>query len=422
MRYGPVITKVYGATFDHVVLPSRLIRGVVRDKRTGRPVVGVGIRADGTTHSTRSDSEGRYELLGYPKSSEGYRVTFSPAGQQYFSASVSFPDTPGLGPVQADMELVGGLLAKGRVTHHVTGKPIAGAMVHYNPLFPNPSVRLLGPEGAGIIPCSWTETGPDGSYSLVVLPGPGALGFRAPSSKETFMPALVTTQELKDFFKDNADHGNEDTLMIQRDVNSWTVEVQDQYNHLLLINPTKKDKTLRRDVALQPARQLRGKVVGPDGKRPGKVTAHNLAPGIFSQPLEADTFTVEGLNPRRPRHLVFIDKDRKHGAFVTVKGEAKEPLTVRLEECGSVAGRLLDQDGRPVAGATVRLGTESLRYFGLVRVKTNREGRFRFDGLVPGQKHQVRFGLPPVGQYLLTEFTLKPGESKDLGDCQEPME
>jgi hypothetical protein len=42
------------------------------------------------------------------------------------------------------------------------------------------------------------------------------LGFRAQSPKEIFMPALVTREELKDFFKDDQDHGNEDTLHTQR--------------------------------------------------------------------------------------------------------------------------------------------------------------------------------------------------------------
>src|SRR5262249_24564579 len=162
----------------------------------------------------------------------------------------------------------------------VTGKPIAGARVHYNPLYPNPAVRVFGPNGAGTLPCSWAEVGPNGSYSLVVLPGPGALGFSADSPKETFMPALVTSQELKDFFKDDEFQGNEDMLKIQAGVNSHTAVGQGQYNHLLLINPGEKEETLTRDVALQPAPPVRGKVVGPDGKRLAGVTAYNLAPGI----------------------------------------------------------------------------------------------------------------------------------------------
>src|SRR5262249_46493434 len=145
-------------------------------------------------------------------------------------------------------------------------------------------------------------------------------------------------------------------------------------------------------------------------------TAYRLDSGILSQILADDTFTVKGINPRRGHDLLFVDKDRKHGAFLTLKGEIKEPLTIRLEPCGSVTGRLLDQDGEPVAEAVVRLDADGPYDSGPAKVKTDKQGRFRFEGIVPGQRHQARFGPPPFGQYLYKPFTLKPGENKDLGD------
>jgi RNA polymerase sigma factor (sigma-70 family) len=414
---GPVFHPVYPATFDHVFQPSRLIRGVVRDKKTGRPIAGIRVDGYGTTDSATTDAEGRFTLDGFGKSAGGaYGMGVRPPGDRYFSRSVSFPDTPGLGPVEGEIELVSGILVKGRVTHHTTGKPIAGARVEYNPLLPNPFVRWFGPNGAGILPCSWTDTGPDGSYRLVVLPGPGALGFSARSPKETFMPAIVTAQELKDFFKDKEDHGNEDILRIQASENGFSAVGQSQYNQLLLINPGEKDETFTRDAALQPAKPIKGKVVGADGKPFIGATAYNLAPGILSQPLPDDKFTVEGVNPRRVRYLLFIDKDRKHGAFLSLKGEQREPLTVRLEPCGVATGRLLNQDGEPVAEAVARLDANGPYDSAPAKVKTDKQGRFRFEGIVAGQNHQARFGPGPYGQYLYKPFTLKAGESKDLGD------
>jgi protocatechuate 3,4-dioxygenase beta subunit len=414
---GQVFHPVYPATFDHVFQPSRLIRGVVRDKKSGRPIAGIRVDGYGTTDSATTDAEGRFTLDGFGKSAGGaYGMGVRPPGDRYFSRSVSFPDTPGLGPVEGEIELVSGILVKGRVTHHTTGKPIAGARVEYNPLLPNPFVRWFGPGGAGIQPCSWTDTGPDGFYTLVVLPGPGALGFSARSATETFMPAIVTTQELKDFFKDDVDHGNEDMLRIQADETGFSVVVQSQYNQLLLINPGEKDETLTRDAALQPAKPIKGKVVGPDGKPFAGAIAYNFGPGIAYGPLPDDTITVQGVNPRRVHYLLFHDKDRKHGAFLALKGEQKELLTVKLEPCGTATGRLLDQDGEPVAGAVVRLDTESPHDSAPAKVKTDKDGRFRYEGIVPGQNHQARFGPGPFGQYLFKPFTLKAGENKELGD------
>ncbi|HEV8058232.1 MAG TPA: hypothetical protein VGP68_00035 [Gemmataceae bacterium] len=415
-KYGPVITKVYGATFDHAVLPSRLIKGVIRDKKTGQPISRVGVRADGGIHRTQSDSEGRYELAGSPKNAQGYRVNFSSNGQLYFNTSILLHDSPGLDPIQGDLELVGGITAKGQVLHQVTGKPLAGVRVSYDPLYPNPYVRLLGSSEGFAMPRSWADTGPDGSYSLVVLPGPGVLGFSTHSPKEFFVPALVTTQQLERFFKDKENHGDEEMLWTQAGLNGHGVIGQEGYNQLLLINPAEKDESLTRDVALQPARPIIGKVVGPNGMRPDKVMAFSLAPQIMSETLKDDTFMIEGLHPRRTRQLVFTDKTRKHGALISVSGATKEPLIVRLENCGSAVGRLLDPEGQPVANAIVRLDTDELSDSAPARVKTDSAGRFRFNGLVPGQKHQARLGLPYGGQYLFKPFTLAAGENKDLGD------
>ncbi len=418
-RYAPGIVKAYGAAFEHTVAPSRLIRGVVRDKKTGRPVAGVEIR--GGYNRTQTDQEGRYELQGYVKTAEGYLVDASPVGQPYFSAGVRFPDTPGLDPIQGDIELVSGIPLHGRVTHALTSQPIARARVHYNPLYPNSfSDRLLGPNGAGTVPYSWTETRHDGSYSLVVLPGPGALGFEAHSPKETFMPALVSRQELKELFGDNGDHGDEDRLMIHAGGNSHTVVAQTQFHHLLLLNPEEKAESLTRDVTLQPARTLQGKIVGPDGEPLRGVTAFYTAPGVLSGPLDDDTFTVYGLNPRRTHHVLFEHKEKNVAAAVKLHGKMKEPLTVRLEPCGSVTGRLLDEDGQTAANTLVRAEPPNWLMFGTEppKVRTDRDGRFHIVGLVPGLRYQVRLGPRPFGQYLFAPVTLKPGESKDLGDVQ----
>jgi RNA polymerase sigma factor (sigma-70 family) len=419
-RYGAAYQEVYPATCHFISQPSRLIRGVVRDKNTGRPVAGVRVDGDGTTDHATTDAGGRFELRGIPKSERGYRVKVLPAGQRYFSRGLHIPDTPGLEPMDATIELVSGIVVKGRVTHGETGKPFAGIHVEYNPLFPNPlAVRSFGPDGPGIVPCSWTETGPDGSYAVVVVPGPGALGFRTQAPDGILMPALVTKAELKDLFKDNQYHGDENALYTQASENASSRMGQRQFNELLLIDPSEKEQTLTRDVALQPTKPLQGKVLGPDGQPFVGATAYNLAPGVVYQPLREDTFTVKGVNPRRTRYLFFVDQERKLGAFLALKGEVNEPLTIKLERCGSVSGRVLDQDGEPVVGGVVRLETDGPYDSSPANVKTDSQGRFRFAGIVAGQHHQARFGPQPfLGPYLYKPFTIKAGESKDLGDVR----
>jgi hypothetical protein len=48
-------------------------------------------------------------------------------------------------------------------------------------------------------------------------------------------------------------------------------------------------------------------------------------------------------------------------------------------------------------------------------VKTDKDGRFRFEGLVPGYKYPLgRLDLPRI----LAEVVVEPGKDKDLGDIK----
>src|SRR5206468_6294566 len=107
-----------------------------------------------------------------------------------------------------------------------------------------------------------------------------------------------------------------------------------------------------------------GTVYGPDdrplkGVRVTGLTAQELYSG---QTLPTAEFTVVGLDRRLPRLLGFYHQEQQLGAIVRVRVEDKGPLTVRLQKCGTLTGRLLSvqQDPRP-----------GIRLWGLVE-----EGRF----------------------------------------------
>jgi hypothetical protein len=116
---------------------------VVRDKESGKPMAGVLIWVQapigavispvGTNVSrftARTDREGTYELLGFPKS-ESYIVYARPDTGRHFAVGVRFKDREGLGPLMADIKVpAGALLFRGKVTDKRTGKPVPGARVH----------------------------------------------------------------------------------------------------------------------------------------------------------------------------------------------------------------------------------------------------------------------------------------------------
>jgi hypothetical protein len=120
--------------------------------------------------------------------------------------------------------------------------------------------------------------------------------------------------------------------------------------------------------------------------------------------LPGASFTVEGLNPRRTRQLVFDHREKGLGKVVTV-GAEEGPLTVRLEPCGVVVGRVVDREGKPVPGE--RIGFNPAKVKGSDR--TDEAGRFRVE-LVGGRTYLLvlrRDRLP---------FEVEPGRTRNLGD------
>jgi RNA polymerase sigma factor (sigma-70 family) len=405
--------RYYGASFDHVARPSRPIRGVIRDKATGKPVPGVEIGTFMGSEKAMADKEGRYELRGLPQIGH-YDLRVLPAnGQPYFGGTLRFDDTPGLEPVTADIELLSGIPLQGRVTDKATGQPVAGARVDYHPLFPNAEVGKLAPFTG---PSSEATTGPDGTFTLVVLAGPGVLGATGPR-QEAYMAPLVTVKDLRDFFKNRVawQQNNEEILKVAAGGASMGFIVQHEYHSLVLLDVEEKSRSLKRDLVLEPARTLKGSIVGPDGKPAVGITAHGLT-YRGSQTLKTESFTVQGLNPRRSRQLVFQDKEKRLGACLVLKGDESQPLVIKLQPCGSVTGRIVDPDGQPVAGLDIRIHHASLwTPQPNLHVTTGKDGRFRAEGLVAGAKYRVMEASYPA---LLRpqEVEVEPGKNEELGD------
>src|SRR5205807_2657288 len=98
--------------------------------------------------------------------------------------------------------------------------------------------------------------------------------------------------------------------------------------------------------------------------------------------------TLYALDPGRPRTVAIYHAERQLAAVLRVRGDEPGPLAVRLSPAGAVAGRVVDGDGQPVAGARVipvyrdGAGRELDRYLRRRRglLQTDAEGRFRLDG------------------------------------------
>jgi hypothetical protein len=273
-------------------------------------------------------------------------------------------------------------------------------------------------------PPSSALTGPDGSFAVTVLPGPGVLAAAA-QSPTSYRPALVTPKELEDFFKERPDSMNtQDALVVTPSgVPSARPMLlgQSQYHALALLNPGEKDKALERDLVLLPPLTRRGTVVDPDGKLVSGAAVYGLedagSPCVL---LRSTTFTVRRLHPARTRQLFLYHAERKLGRMLNLRGDDTEPLKIELQPCGSASGRLVDSGGKPLGGTTIQLyfaGPGQPRYFeplpGLAfEVTMDQDGRFRAEGLVPGWKYWM---LRPDVNFKV-EVTVASGKNTDLGD------
>ncbi len=135
---------------------------------------------------------------------------------------------------------------------------------------------------------------------------------------------------------------------------------------------------------------------------------------------------VRALEPSKSRRVIVYHEGRKLVGSAYLKGDESGPLTVRLEPWATIAGRIVDEDGRPRAGLEVNnlfsysIDPQPPADRGeLSAVPIGRDGHFRIERLVPGltygggasQGHMYRGDL-------FRDVTLAPGEVKDLGDLK----
>jgi hypothetical protein len=428
----------YAASFEYHVGPSKPIIGTVRDKRTGKPLAGMIVRGAGSPGGTIggteeagavTDARGRYRLTGVGKH-EMYWVAAERV--PYFNTTkLGVKDTAGLEPLVVDFDLERGVPVKGRLTDKVTGKPVKG-YVRFEALADNPNVKDYTELGLlHVMAVALGEVGPDGSFTVLAIPGRGLLCVRALDLDH--YPA--------------AEIPGWDGFLLRTVPGNLHPS---QFHAVVPIDaPEGEAKPLTCDIALEPGRTRTGTVVGPDGKPvagahvagltpvPRFPTASSGQPRAQAPGLKGADFTVLGLRPHGARNLVFFQPEKRLGKVQRVRGDGEGPVTVRLEPLGGLTGRVLDARGRPWAGLRVEASLtrviteykdlpweliENLGPMLTVVQTTDRDGRFHMDALLPGLKYNliVTEGEPkpgPVTAYK-EDLTVESGKTRDVGDLK----
>ena len=346
----------------------------------------------------------------------------------YFNVTKELSDTPGLEPITLDLELERGIEISGRLTDRATGKPVQGN-IHYFPLPDNPHrkdfVTLDGPHAYSYV---WGKTGQDGSFTVLAIPGPGVLVASAAEADRYVM--INTEQELH-----------------KLKINEFPV---DRCHALVRIDPREEDaRSLTCDIAVELGQVRQGSIVGPDGKPVEGVQVAGLSATKAPEVLSSATFSLTGLSASGKRLLIFLQREKHLGKVEIVSGKEDQALAVRLEPLAAITGRIGDEDGKPMPGLTISafpappghdfenlpqefhifqgvygLGPSVWLDFTTRTAKTDRDGRFRVDDLLPGVPyalHACDGDIQKKGTLVLSRnaLTLQAGKTKDQGELKK---
>ncbi len=406
--------------------PAQIITGRVTYADTGRPVargrIEVGaIRKNGTNFmGFATDGTGQFRVN--PSPGDRYRISASPPdGQPYLTAGTTYFEWPkGAVEHSVNLALPRGVMVRGSVTEEGSGKPVADAQVWF---FGRRSTDDLSNPRV-----SKSRSGPDGLFQIAVQPSPGYLVIQGPSDD-----------------------------YVLREIGNRTIDQglpggRRGYSHAFIAcDPKPGSHGLEIHGVLRRGATVHGRVLAPDGQ-PAQVT--RMFSRVILEPwvtpwrhwfnasglvmVRDGRFQVHGLDPDTEVPIYFLELRQRLGAAVQLSGKsaAVGPATVRLQPCGTAKARLVNPGGKPIAGyrGSARISIVVTPGAIISRLQdrddgleadvaaltaidplnygdgpvTDAQGRIAFPALIPGAPYRIT-GLSK-------EFTVKAGETLDLGD------
>jgi hypothetical protein len=283
--------------------------------------------------SGQANAEGRVRLR-LPPGAYYHLNVYPPNGTAYVSREWKLVWTEGETNREQLMRMSPGVEVWGQVVEE-DGRPIAGACVYF--AVPNPRYTPAFPSDRASFRDSATLTRADGRFRLVVPAKPcrlEAFGPTADYRPDTFeyrpCPYCTGSHLVRMF-----EHGSA------------------RFNFALGDRPEPVRVTLRRGTTVT------GRAVGPDGEaiREGVVVCRSIAHPLRSPaprplPIRDGVFDLPGCVPGRTYPVLLLNAAHRLGAVaeVHVPAAGEVPPTVRLAPCGTATVRLMDADGRPLAG------------------------------------------------------------------------
>ena len=414
---------VHAPKFQLALAPSKRVEGVIRDKDSGKPIAGLHLQAAAFDESSMipdpgiaatTDREGRYRLDGLSRA-PAYRL-FITAGEglPYTNATFKVPaEGRALEAVTFDIAMKRGVFVRGRVVDKSTGRPIKGYATYFC-MGDNPNLRDYSGFASSQMPPARFNA--EGRYEIVTLPGRGLIAVR--EVLDLYRPASGY-EKIAGYDAKNRMF-NTQPIFFRPEGHNIVAEV--------VVDPKADAMTL--DLQADPGKSVAIEVVGPDGAPIGDTKVKGLRELFQTGPIPqaSSSFEVHALDPSSPRRVVVMHEGRKLIGSVLLKGDEAGPVTIKLAPWGSVAGRIVDDEGRPRKGMFIGSPSGSENKHPETHdilpgsdwnqgVRAGDDGRFLIEGLVPGLKYSAncRTGFEAFSD-LFVDVTVSSGEAKNLGD------
>jgi RNA polymerase sigma factor (sigma-70 family) len=414
------------------LLPPQIVEVRVVHADDGRPVAGARVDVQSEVKDQiptlniardRTDGRGHASVGAWPGAS--FRIlVHPPEGEPYLPAWRHINWTKAAVRQSVEVKLDRGAVVHGRLIEDPTGQPVADAWVFYHQTYRNNPRRHH-------LPDIEVASRPDGTFTLVVPPGPGHLLVQGP---------------------------RHDYARVMTSYGEMGVGIRPSY-HLFpdahaALDIKEGEATHPLELKLRRAITIRGRVLKPDGQPVAQAIAFGRGHtwyredtyhtgGSNSPPwiaVKDGQFEITGCDPGQPGTFYFLDVKDRLGATVEFSGQSAVagPVTVQLRPTATAHALLKGADGKPIAGRKV--GDESIdpllvitpgpysmeftanfdiddtqgdfvHQVGLDPVhdqnrRSGPDGRVTIANLIPGARYRFRD----------REFTPLPGQSIDLGD------
>jgi protocatechuate 3,4-dioxygenase beta subunit len=416
--------------------PAQTIAGRVTYADTGRGVphapLSVFSRSDGRggrQSRFETDMEGRFRIN--PQAGDHFNIaTQAPVGQPYLALTKNIDWPKGAVEQSMDFALPRGIVIRGKVTEQSSGNPVRGAVVRFTP--------YTIPRTKSFSTCTASLTSPDGLFQIACVAGPGYVVVQGPS--DDFV--------LREFAADGG------VFLAQPGNRRFYAHAYKSLD----VKPSSSGEEV--NMTIERGLTVKGRLLGPDDQPVqdalmlSRIIMRSMPMGgwkmlVFNPQGHAKNgrFELHGLDPASDVAVHFLDPGRELGATIQPSGKTAQagPLDVRLERCGTAKARLVDAGGKPVTGQNLTISlivTPGVPFAArdknpsrlvsnevdLYRIDARHyknypasdgQGQIVFPALIPGAPYRLidyTTARSPSGPQIRKEFSVKPGETLELGD------